>query len=68
MVFVKTFKRYEDKTRDLDVAVNAWIQQHQANVVSIQTVLSHEPGAGRDPAICSIRLSIRVTRPWTESV
>ena len=45
MVFVKTFKGYEDKTHDLDVAVNAWIQQHQANVVSIQTVLSHEPGA-----------------------
>lgn len=45
MYFVKTFKGYEDKTAELDQAVNAWIQQHRASVVSIQTVLSHEPGA-----------------------
>lgn len=43
MVFVKTFKGYEDKTLQLDATVNGWIQQHKAEVVSIQTVLSHEP-------------------------
>ncbi len=42
MVFVKTFKGYEDKTAQLDRAVNAWIAKHKAVVVSIQTVLSHE--------------------------
>ncbi len=44
VVFVKTFKGYEDRTADLDQEVNAWVTKHQANVVSIQTVLSHEPG------------------------
>ena len=44
MVFVKTFKGYEDKTMQLDATVNAWLQQNKVDVVSIQTVLSHEPG------------------------
>ena len=44
MIFVKTFKGYEDKTLQLDATVNAWIQSNGVNVVSIQTVLSHEPG------------------------
>ena len=43
VVFVKTFKGYEDRTRDLDEAVNAWIVQHKVDVVSVQTVLAHEP-------------------------
>ena len=42
MIFVKTFKGYEDKTGDLDETTNAWITQHKVQVVSIQTVLAHE--------------------------
>ena len=44
VVFVKTFKGYEDRTQQLDDEVNAWILKHQPSIVSIQTVLSHEPG------------------------
>ena len=43
MVFVKTFKGYEDKTMELDKAVNSWILENKVTVVSIQTALSHEP-------------------------
>jgi len=44
MLFVKTFKGYEDKTADLDAAVNQWIQDNGVDVVDIKTVLSHEEG------------------------
>ena len=42
MIFVKTFKGYEDKTAVLDAAVNEWIANTQADVRDIKTVLSHE--------------------------
>lgn len=42
MIFVKTFKGYEDKILDLDSAVNQWIQSTQADVLDIKTVLAHE--------------------------
>lgn len=42
MIFVKTFKGYEDKIHDLDTAVNQWIVSSQADVTDIKTVLSHE--------------------------
>jgi len=45
MIFVKTFKGYEDKTRQLDSQVNEWIQRNNVNVIGIRAVLSHEPGA-----------------------
>jgi hypothetical protein len=45
MIFIKTFKGYEDKTRDLDAEVNQWIGANRVNVVDIKAVLSHEPGA-----------------------
>lgn len=44
MIFVKTFKGYEDKTRDLDATVNEWILGSEASVVDIKASLSHEPG------------------------
>ena len=44
MIFVKTFKGYEDKTMELDAAVNSWIQESGADVVDIKTVLAHEVG------------------------
>ena len=46
MVFVKTFKGYEDKIVQLDALVNAWIQEYGAKVVDIKIALGHEP-AGR---------------------
>jgi hypothetical protein len=42
MIFVKTFKGYEDKIGSLDSAVNAWIQENEVDVVDIKSVLSHE--------------------------
>lgn len=44
MIFVKTFKGYEDKTGELDRNVNAWIQNNKIDVVSVKSALSHEPG------------------------
>ena len=45
MIFVKTFKGYEDKTMELDSTVNSWLQETKADVVDIKTVLSHEVGS-----------------------
>jgi hypothetical protein len=48
MVFVKSFKGYEDKIQDMDTRVNAWIH---ANIKSIQQIvdvkvtMSHETNA-----------------------
>jgi hypothetical protein len=42
MIFVKTFKGYEDKTMELDATVNSWIQESGADVVDIKTALAHE--------------------------
>ncbi|MFP6580994.1 MAG: hypothetical protein VCD00_00395 [Candidatus Hydrogenedentota bacterium] len=42
MIFVKTFKGYEDKVSLLDEAVNSWILESKVQVVSVQTALSHE--------------------------
>ena len=42
MIFVKTFKGYEDRTGELDKAVNDWIAEHKPDVVDIGTALSHE--------------------------
>lgn len=43
MVFVKTFKGYEDKLVELDKSVNEWIQSNQVRVRDIHASLSHEP-------------------------
>jgi hypothetical protein len=43
MIFVKTFKGYEDRTADLDGEVNTWIMNHSVRVRAINSVLSHEP-------------------------
>lgn len=45
MIFVKTFKGYEDKTFELDDTVNSWIKETAADVFDIKTVLSHEEGS-----------------------
>ena len=43
MIYVKTFKGYEDMTAQLDAAVNGWIQQNEVEVEDIHATLSHEP-------------------------
>lgn len=56
MIFVKTFKGYEDKVMELDTAVNSWIQETRAEVVDVKSVLSHEVGgrAGSGDLIYSV--------------
>lgn len=44
MVFVRTFKGYEDKLAELDKTVNVWLLQNKVDVVTIKTALSHEHG------------------------
>jgi len=43
-MYVKTFKGYEDKTADLDAAVNDWVQANRDDIeiLDIKSVLSHE--------------------------
>jgi len=45
MIFVKTFKGYEDRTRELDELANEWLARHRVEVVSVESVLSHEPNS-----------------------
>lgn len=45
MVFVRTFKGYEDRTAELDRAVNDWIVEANVEVVDIKCAMSHEPGS-----------------------
>jgi len=42
MIFVKTFKGYEDRTTEMDDAVNQWIVAQKVEVVGINSMLSHE--------------------------
>ena len=42
MVFVKTFKGYEDKISQIDAATNAWILANNVDVQDVKVVLSHE--------------------------
>ncbi len=45
MIFVKSFKGYEDKLHEIDAALNAWVKANQVEAVDIKTVLSHETGS-----------------------
>ncbi len=45
MIFVRTFKGYEDKTADIDRAVNDWVLTNKVDVVRVLSALSHEPGS-----------------------
>ncbi|MFA6240041.1 MAG: hypothetical protein WC655_03885 [Candidatus Hydrogenedentales bacterium] len=45
MIFVKTFKGYEDKPSEIDNLVNAWVMKNKADVIGLQTSLSHEQGS-----------------------
>lgn len=42
MLYVKTFKGYEDRTHELDNLVNNWLQQSKVEVVDLKTAMAHE--------------------------
>lgn len=44
MIFVRSFKGYEDKTRELDEKLNDWLAHHKVEVVDVKCCLGHEPG------------------------
>lgn len=58
MLFIKTFKGYEDKVGELDATVNGWLQKHQKGIeaADFKIVLSHEPdGRSRSgDLICAV--------------
>jgi hypothetical protein len=45
MIFVKTFKGYEDKTLAMDAEVNGWVSRNAIEIVDVKTALSHENGS-----------------------
>jgi len=45
MIFIKSFKGYEDKPLVIDDRVNSWIKANNIEVVDVKATLSHEPGA-----------------------
>ena len=47
MVYVKTFKGYEDKVAELDATVNGWMKENALHIKSVRDVkasLCHESG------------------------
>ncbi len=65
MIFIKTFKGYEDKTAELDKAVNGWIQTNKLDVVTVKSALSHEPGgrAGSGDLLYTVLYRAEVPAP-----
>ena len=45
MIFVKTFKGYEDKTVQIDQLVNDWIKSKAVDVITVKTALGHPPSS-----------------------
>jgi len=45
MVFVKTFKGYEDRAAELDAAVNEWARQQAVHLRAVQPVVGHKADA-----------------------
>ena len=41
MLFVRTFKGYEDRTQELDQQINEWVVANNVEVVDIKAALSH---------------------------
>ncbi|MBI5091260.1 MAG: hypothetical protein HZB26_02320 [Candidatus Hydrogenedentes bacterium] len=46
MVFVKTFKGYEDKVAQIDQATNDWIKANNVDVVGVKIALAHNQSQG----------------------
>ncbi|MCL4691869.1 MAG: hypothetical protein KJ060_05080 [Candidatus Hydrogenedentes bacterium] len=63
MLFVQTFKGYEDKTSELDKTVNQWVLQNKVDVVTIKTALSHEPGGRAGSGDLIYTVVYRADRP-----
>ena len=45
MIFVKTFKGYDDKTAQLDDQVNKWISDNRVEVLDVKAVMAHDPSS-----------------------
>ena len=63
MIFVKTFKGYEDKTAQLDASVNEWIASNNVSVRAVAAVLSHEPGGRAGSGDLLYTVSYEAERP-----
>ena len=63
MIFVKTFKGYEDKTAQLDASVNEWITSNNVSVRAVTAVLSHEPGGRAGSGDLLYTVSYEAERP-----
>ena len=63
MIFIKTFKGYEDRTTELDKTVNAWVTASKADVIGIQSALSHEHGARANSGDLIYTIMYRATAP-----
>lgn len=63
MVFVTTFKGYEDRHLELDDEVNRWITATQADVVDIKVVLSHENNSRARSGDLLMVLQYRADKP-----
>jgi hypothetical protein len=66
MIFVKTFKGYEDKPLVIDERVNAWIKANNIDVLDIKTTLSHEPGAKHGSGDLIYTVTYRADEPIPE--
>lgn len=44
MVWLKSFKGYEDELDDLDRRVNDWIRDAHAEVVDVEVTMGFQPG------------------------
>jgi len=63
MLFIKTFKGYEDRTHELDSLVNNWLKQAQVEVVDIKTAMSHEVGGRANSGDLIYTLLYRADKP-----
>lgn len=64
MMFVKTFKGYEDKTAQLDAAVNEWVSANQVDVATVKSVLGHEYGGRANSGDLLYTVVYRADQPF----
>lgn len=66
MIFVKSFKGYEDKTRELDEKVNEWILAHKPDVMDLRCSLGHEPGGRAGSGDLIYTITYRADEPFKD--
>lgn len=65
MLFVKSFKGYEDKTLQLDADVNQWVLRNKVDVVTIKTAMSHESNSRAGSGDIVYTIVYRADAPMT---